>query len=201
MGHEGNGNMTKIIYTDIDLTLLDFNAGFEDFLRNVVGMDVAEGQLDGHSHLPNAVEGITPDVAKSLVHRFFDDPMFGALPALKGAPEATQRLYEHGWRFVGISACPVGVGADIRKKNLELMLEVPFEAVHLSGYDGCKRSILESFDPCVWVEDNVNHAHVGHELGYKTYLIDQLHNRDSDVLVTRVKSWSEIADDLLCMAI
>ncbi len=187
--------MEKIIYTDIDLTLLEFNIGFENFLRDERGMDLPQGKLIGYAQLPHAIE-ISHEEADKLVHDFFDHHGFANLPALDHAPEATQRLYNEGWRFVGISACPESVGTERRKKNLEEVLGIPFEAVHLSGYAGCKKAILESVSPSIWVEDNVNHAHVGHELGFKTYLIEQGHNRDAEVKVTRVSSWKEIADDL-----
>lgn len=191
--------MNKIIYSDIDLTLLEFNIGFEDYLRDERGFDLPQGALIGHSQLPNAIP-ISHAEADVLVHDFFAHEGFAKLPALIGAPEATQRLYEAGWRFVGISACPVSVGPERRKKNLEEMLGIPIEQVLLSGYAGCKKSFLESFSPTVWVEDNIGHAMVGHELGYRTYLIDQGHNRDADVTVKRVFNWTEIADDL-CMAL
>lgn len=188
--------MNKIIYTDIDLTLLDFNRPLEQFMI-ANGHDVTEGQLEGECHLWKVI-GCTPQTADAIIHEFFESEHFAQLPPFNDAVEPIQRLYNEGWRFVGISACPHSVDPQIRHSNLESAFGVPFEKVYHSGFGGCKRDILERFEPTVWVEDHVRNAHIGYKLGYKTFLIDQKHNRNAEVYVTRVSGWKEISD-ALCM--
>lgn len=188
--------MSKIIYTDIDLTLLDFNSPLEEFMREN-GHDVPHGHLEGQCHLWK-VMGYTPQAADAIIHDFFDSDYFGKLPPLRGSVEPVQRLYSEGWRFVAISACPATIPSKIRQENLQNAFGIPFEEVHLSGFGGCKRNILEMFHPTIWVEDHVKNAHVGQELGFDTFLIDQKHNRDAEISVTRVSGWEEIFNKL-CM--
>jgi hypothetical protein len=195
MGNERNVAM-KTLYTDIDLTVLDFNLVFEDFLREECSLDIPFGILTGHSHLPNAIPEISNEDTFEFIHKFFVDDRFENLPALPYTKEAFNSLHDRGWEFVGISACPEYVGASRRKTNLEMELGVPFREVILSGIHDCKGKHLSKFDPTVWVEDNTAHADMGVKLGYRTYLIDHLHNRNNTTLATRVTDWRQIVEEL-----
>jgi phosphoglycolate phosphatase-like HAD superfamily hydrolase len=190
--------MAKIIYTDVDSTVLDFNAKWEGFVRDRGIAIPHEGFLQGHCRLTDAL-GIDEAVEMKLVTEFFGSDHFYNLPAVEGAPEALQRLHSEGWRFVAVTACPNGEAVVAgRRGNLERALGVPFDAVHTTGVGGCKRDVLSMFAPTVWVEDHYQNAVTGHELGYRTFLIDQTHNRHHEALMTRVGNWSEIASQL-CM--
>lgn len=190
-----NLSVGKLILTDIDQTLLNFNRPFETFLRER-GMNIPIGSMDGYNNLPDAFPNVTQEETDSLVLEFFSCDMFDNLPPINGSREAVEYLHNEGWEFVGISACPVSVGADRRKANLEKSLGVPFQEVILSGLTECKGNYLRNFDPAVWVEDNASHSNIGHELGHRCYLIDMLHNRGKIARGKRVSNWKEIVDDL-----
>jgi hypothetical protein len=180
--------MDKIIYTDVDSTVLDFNSKWETFVRDRGVAIPYEGYLQGHCRLTDAL-GLDEAREMELIAEFFDSEHFYDLPAVKGAQEAVQRLYAAGWRFVAVTACPNGEAVVAgRKGNLERALGIPFLAVHTTGVGGCKRDVLSMFGPTVWVED--------HDLGYRTFLINQTHNRHNDAPMTRVDTWAEIADQL-----
>lgn len=183
----------KVIYTDVDLTLLDFNAPFETFARER-GYDIPHGATVGQAHLPDCFD-IDPADAAKLVQEFFHAPTFGNLPPLEGAMQAVQRLYGAGWEFVAITACPDFVH-DRRHRNLIHVFGIEFRDVLYSGFGGCKKDILSGFTPSVWVEDNVGHAEIGLELGYDTFLINQRHNLDKATKATRVDTWAEIEERL-----
>lgn len=191
-----NNQMDKVIFTDIDLTLLDFNHSFEIFLRER-GMDIPEGSLRGHAHLPIAHPDISYEETHDLVHEFFQHEHFTTLPPLDHVRVSVQTLHRDGWEFVGISACPDWLDSNIRKQNLETQLDIPFREVILSGMTGCKGDYLREFSPSVWVEDNVRHHEIGHSLGFQSYLISHLHNEDAEVSGKRVMDWREIVGDLL----
>ncbi len=190
--------MDKIIYTDIDVTLLDFNVSFESYLRSIdyIGDQYPIGFLKGENNLA-AVMGIPAEESAQLVHDFFETSHFSELPAIEGSVEAVQSLYRDGWRFIAISACPSSVGAEARKSNLENVFNIPFEEVHLTGFGGCKREILSQFKPTIWVEDHVGHANVGHELGYRSYLLTHKHNKGVRTDAFRMDDWWGIVDDIL----
>ncbi len=190
--------MDKILYTDIDLTVLDFNGPFEDYLIER-GVDIpAPGHLEGHCRLSEAID-VSVEEEAMFVADFFRSDFYYRLPALEDAAEAVQRLYSDGWSFVAISACPDEKSVlEGRKTNLEAALGIPFRAVHSTGINGCKREVLSNFAPSVWVEDHYLNAVSGHQLGYQTFLIDQKHNRHHVAPMPRVNSWKEIVAHL-CM--
>ncbi len=189
--------MHKTLVTDIDSTVLDFNIPWEEFLRERGVTIPYEGYLQGHCRLTDAL-GMDEEKELALVSDFFASDHFFNLPAIKGAKEALQSLHSDGWEFIAVTACPNSDGvAEGRKANLERVLEVPFLAVHTTGVGGCKRDILSTLSPTVWVEDHFNNALTGHELGYRTFLINQTHNNHHDAPMTRVDNWSEIVT-MLC---
>jgi hypothetical protein len=172
---------------------LDFNAPFEEFVRRK-GYDIPHGTTVGQAHLPDCYD-IDPAEASKLVQEFFHAPTFGNLPALEGAVEAVQHLRREGWEFVAITACPEFVHHQ-RHRNLVHVFGIEFRDVLYSGFGGCKKDILTGFAPSVWVEDNVGHAEIGVGLGYNTFLINQLHNRDKETSATRVDTWAGIKERL-----
>lgn len=185
------------LFVDVDLTVLDFVAKWEPFLVEN-GVHLPEpGFLKGHCRLTDAL-GMDVALETELLNKFFDSSAFYDLPAIEGAPEALQALYRHDWRFVAVTACPNGKGvSEARRGNLEAVLGVPFEEVYTTGIGGCKRDILASFTPTVFVEDNFENALIGQELGYQTFLISQKHNLHHDAPMIRVDHWSEIVDQLV----
>ncbi len=191
--------MAKIIYTDVDSTVLDFNSKWEVFVRDA-GVEIPyPGFLQGHCRLTDAL-GMDEAEEMRLVGEFFASDHFYDLPAVEGAQEALQRLYSEGWSFVAVTACPSGEAVSAgRKGNLERALGVPFHAVHTTGVGGGKHGVLSMFAPTVWVEDHFHNAVTGHELGYRTFLINQTHNLHHDAPMARVDTWAEIVEQL-CMA-
>lgn len=185
--------MDKVIYTDVDLTLLDFNAPFEKFAREM-GHPVPIGATVGQAHLPDCYD-IDPAEAAKLVQAFFEDAAFGNLPPIAGSQDVVQRLHAGGWDFVAITACPDSVH-NRRLENLRYVFGIEFRDVIYSGFGGCKKDILSGFTPSVWVEDNVGHAEIGHDLGFNTFLINQLHNHGKETNATRVDTWSQIEERL-----
>lgn len=190
--------MDRILYTDIDLTVLDFNGPFEDYLVSQ-GVNIpAPGHLEGHCRLSEAID-VSVEEEAMFVAEFFRSDYYYRLPPLEGAADAVQRLHEEGWSFVAISACPDEESVlEGRKTNLEAALGVPFLAVHSTGIGGCKKEVLKGFTPSIWVEDHYLNAVAGHELGYRTFLVNQKHNQHHDAPMTRVDSWKEIVGHL-CM--
>jgi FMN phosphatase YigB (HAD superfamily) len=187
--------VSKIIYTDVDATVLDFNLHWEPWLREQ-GYDFPDDHLHRFNRLTLAF-GISDEEESDVVHRYFACEHAYSVPAMKGAAEAMRSLHVCGWRFVAITACPNTAGiAQRRRNNLEAVLGVPFEEVIATGFVS-KRAVLSSLEPSVWIEDNYDNALAGHELGFDTYLINHAYNADlPDAGMTRVNDWSEIVERL-----
>ena len=186
----------KVIISDIDSTLLNFNIPWENFVESK-GVEIPHrGFLQGHCRLTDAL-GVDEELEMELLGEFFSSQEFYDLPALTGAPEALQLLHSDGWTFSAITACPDGdLVSERRKNNLERVLGVPFTDVHITGVGGCKRNALSRYHPTVWVEDHFQNAVVGHEMGFRTFLMNQKHNRGHSAPMTRVDNWAEIVRHL-----
>ena len=187
--------MKKRLFLDIDHTVLDFNAGLESFLARKHGIELKPGWL-GDSCRLYKVLGITEEHCDEMIHDFFLDEEFADLRALPDAAHCLPRLEELGWKFVAISACPTSIPTELRKKNLEERLGVTFEDVHHTGYGACKADILRSYEPAVWVEDNAENASVGHELGYRSFLLNRSYNILTPSPAIKVADWYDILVNL-----
>ncbi len=184
--------MDKIILSDVDSVLLNFNAGFEIYLREL--NYPIRPDFHSHNNLTSALN-LSFEEEQILVHNFFETDGVFELSAVSHAIDAVQTLYGHGWDFVAISACPSSQTIRERRfQNLEEVFGINFLDLHLTGAGGCKKSVLSSYDPAIWVEDNHVNAVVGHELGHRTFLIDYPHNRIDGCPVERVNDWKEIMD-------
>lgn len=188
--------MPKILYTDVDSTVLNFNTKWEEFIR-LAGIEIPHrGFLQGHCRLTDAI-GLDEETEMALLRDFCKSDHFYDLPAVEGAQEALQSLSGEGWKFVAVTACPDGEAvSEGRKANLERVLGVPFEAVHITGIGGCKKGVLSRFTPTVFVEDSFHNATMAHDLGYRTFLMNQTHNEHHDAPMARVNTWAEIVSHI-----
>lgn len=187
----------KLILTDVDNTLLDFSASFDAWMR-AEGFRKREDTEDQYS-LASAY-GMPERRITALVMRFYDlDAAYNLAPH-RCAHGALPALYEAGYRFVAISACPAGKAvAKRRKANLESAFGVPFQGVMCLGLGADKRGALRSHKPSVWVEDHAHHAGRGAQAGHRTFLLSRPYNL-ADALpagVSRVPDWHAIASALI----
>jgi hypothetical protein len=187
--------LSKVILTDIDETVLQYAAPFTAWCLEE-GFKPQGDLRDSYS--VREFLGVSEDVAVATMERFAAEGNLGTLPPEPDAARNLLNLYRAGWRFVGITA--MGGGLDTQKERkalLERTFGFPWEAVHVVGLGQSKTTLLNAYDPTVWVEDNGGHAMVGAALGHRTFLLDRGHNRGiSSTIVTRVQTWDEIADTL-----
>lgn len=121
-------------------------------------------------------------------------PEFGSLVPEPCAAVVLPQLHQQGYRFIAISAA-VSTDAirDLRAENLKNAFGFEFEDVILTGLLGDKETILERYQPAIWVEDNFKHAVAGAECGHKTFLITRGYNvGKAHPQVTRVTDWHDI---------
>lgn len=184
----------KTILTDCDGVLLDWEAAFHGWMAQhgytlvnpgVYAMDVAYD-------IPRAE-------CKRLVTVFNESAWMGFLPALRDARSGVARLVEHGYRFVCITSLSLDEKARmLRISNLKNIFgkDVFADVVCLdTGAD--KDEALEPYrdSNLWWIEDKIENAECGHNLGLNTILIAHEHNHKSfSDGITRVSHWSEIAD-------
>ena len=184
----------KKIVTDCDGVLLDWAFAFDVWMRE-----------QGYFRIPNTDHyfsqakryGIPESEALGLVHDFNQTGALGYIPAFKDSVEYVTRLAREGWRFDVVTM----IGKDkyahrLRKINLQHLFGDVFDEIYCAGdFTKPKKEILQKYSNTsyMWIEDRIDYAKDGQEVGLKTYLMDWPYNREGWV-GPRVKSWKDIYD-------
>lgn len=187
----------KIILTDCDGVLLDWEVSFTKWMQSKGFEKKAEGIYD-----MSVTYGISKKEGKRLVKEFNESAWMGYLHAFKDARSGVGKLYEAGYRF----HCITSLSLDKKAKRLRLMnLENIFgkgvfkELVCLdTGAD--KDEILADYEGSgfYWLEDKIENAECGLQFGLKPILIEHAHNVDCDNDdIIKCKDWSAIVDEIL----
>lgn len=191
----------KIILTDIDGVVLDWEEGFSIWMEHH-GHDTVEGFKEFYGIHDRY--GIAKDVGKKMVEQFNSSAAIGFLPPLRDAQFYMKLLHEkHKYQFVAVTSLSVDPYAQkLRKRNLaKLFGENTFKKVIClpCGADKDKKlaKLKEKYEGCYWIEDKIENAEVGAELGYNTLLMEHKYNMDSNGNFKTVKNWEEIYDEVV----
>ena len=187
----------KIILTDCDGVLLDWENGFNEWMSSKGYTKVVEGIYD-----ISKTYGLEKEVGKRLVKEFNESAWMGYLTAFRDARSGVAKLYEAGYRF----HCITSLSLDKKAKRLRLQnLENVFgkgvfkELVCLDTGADKDEALAEYKDSGLyWLEDKTENAECGLKFGLKSILIHHPHNVDCDnpdVIVC--DDWSAIVDEIL----
>jgi|HigsolmetaAR203D_1030402.scaffolds.fasta_scaffold08510_7 hypothetical protein len=188
--------MHKLILTDVDDTVLRYTDYFQEWAEKQ-GFSFSV-PLRSHYSIEQAT-GATPEETFALMRRFVDEGWLNEQPPEECALEVLPELHKAGYTFVAITAC----GGDeafrnARKRRLEEVFGFRWQAVHVLPLRAAKTEQLRAYSPSVWVEDNALHAIDGASVGHRTFLLTRPYNEcDPIAAVTRVRSWHDIAEQLL----
>lgn len=189
--------MKKIILTDADGVLVNWDRGFTQFMEN-----------KGYPRLPNTDHEysisnrhtVSHHEAMQLVKEFNESDQIANLDAFADSVEYVGRLAALGFRFIvvtSISSHPTA--AENRIKNLKSLFGDIFDEIHCIEQGASKASILaEKWAGAgyFWIEDHMRQAEAGHEAGLKTILIDHPYNchyqTDLFPKVSHQTPWREI---------
>ena len=121
------------------------------------------------------------------------------IPPLRDAVKYIRKLHEeHGFVFRVISSLSNDEYAHrLRTKNLiELFGPSVFESYVYLDTGADKDEALEPYrgSGCVWVEDKIENAELGFELGLDSLLMTHPHNADYDGPVNKVNNWKDVYD-------
>jgi hypothetical protein len=185
----------KIILTDCDGVLLDWEAAFTDWMGAKGNTKIVNGIYDiSKSYGIEKVEG------KRLVREFNESAWMGFLPAFRDARSGVAKLVEAGFKFICITSLSLDEKAKMQRiSNLKNVFgkDVFLDVVCLdTGAD--KDEALEPYagTGLYWLEDKTENAMCGAELGLKSILIEHAHNADAVSIenINRVASWDDIVD-------
>lgn len=182
---------TKLLLVDVDECLLKWTDGFTKFLKN--HHDIIPNRVRDDHEIYKWLE-IHPNEALKLITEFNSSEYFSMLEPFDSAQEVLAKLSDEGFRFVAITSCSSdGIIEKMRRENLMYYFGNIFEEVHCLDFDDDKGRILSQYPKTFWVEDAVDWAERGADIGHSTFLIDHEHNKWlDDPRIIRVKDWNTI---------
>lgn len=171
----------KIILTDVDGVLLDWEPIIYEFLEHDKGIVAKEERKKGNYFLKDILE-IPAEDARKLIVEFTHSDFFKKMPAKQCALDAVKQLKNDGWKFIAITACDqdhhdqdIKKALQNRADNLSLHFDDAFSELHFSKIAGCKSPFLQQYHPTWWIEDSVNNANTGHEIGHRSIIMHSQH--------------------------
>lgn len=187
----------KIILTDCDGVLMDWEAAFHDYMSEH-GFDMVNPNIYKMHHAYD----IAKEESERMIRQFNESAWMGFLEAFRDSRSGIARLVEAGYRFVCITSLSLDKKAQLlRNANLRSIFgkEAFVDVIFLdTGAD--KDEVLKewSYDNFYWVEDKTENAICGANLGLNSILIKHGHNEHcEDARITVLDNWNRIADHIL----
>ena len=184
----------KIILTDCDGVLLDWETAFHDW------MSTHDYELKNPGlYEMDIAYGIEKAECKRLVKEFNESAWMCCLSALRDARSGVNKLVEDGYRFVCITSMSLDPYArQLRIENLE---KVFGEGVFLdvicldTGADKDDALMPYKNTGLWWLEDKTENAVLGADMGLQTILVTHEHNADcDDSRIKKANNWAQIVD-------
>ena len=186
--------MDKIILTDADGVLLDWEWAFSVWMREK-GYTMTEGAKQSY-YLHEHYQELDQKDAKKIVKQFNESAAIGFLPALRDSTYYVKRLHEeHGYQFRVITSLSKNKDAQrLRDMNLRKIFGDAIETIICLDTGADKDEALEPYknSGLWWIEDKPQNADVGYELGLSSLLVEHGHNMDHTCNYPVVKNWKEI---------
>lgn len=182
----------KVILVDCDGVLVDWLHAFDLWIKERYGLEV----VDPVTYKMNLRYNVVKSKMKEIICHFNESSNIGYLPPLRDAIKYIKKLHEeHGYVFhciTSLSSNPYS--AKLRTENLnKLFGPTAIEKVICLGCGDDKDNILKFYEGtgCWWVEDKIENANVGMQLGLNSLLIRHTYNSDvKDIPL--VNNWKEI---------
>jgi FMN phosphatase YigB (HAD superfamily) len=195
-------NKQKIILTDVDGVLLDWEEGFSVWMEHHGHTMVDGGKLmykigDRYS--------ISNNQGHKLVRQFNESAAMGFLPPLRDAQYYVKLLAEkHQYRFLAVTSLSLDPYAkELRTRNLKKIFgnDTFVDVICLdtgADKDEILAELAQTYKGNWWIEDKPENCDTGLKFGLRPILIDHPHNQWYDnPNVVRVNNWKEIVELIL----
>ena len=185
----------KIILTDADGVLLDWESAFHKWMESHGHVKVAHGMYDICEQY-----GMEKPNGRALIKIFNESAWIGYLKAFRDARSGVAKLYEYGYRFHCITSLSLDKKAiRLRKYNLENVFgKGTFKEVLCLDTGAHKDEALAPYkgSDAYWIEDKLENAHSGANVGLRSILLKHDHNKDQilDEKIKMAGNWAGIVD-------
>lgn len=184
----------KVILTDCDGVIFDWEYAFGQWMKR-------HGYRLQDANAYNVADryDLGMNDKRRLVRMFNESAAIRKIPPLRDAIKYVRKLHqEHGFIFHAITSLSNDQYAQhLRTKNLiETFGPTVFEKYVYLDTGADKDEALAAYEgtECYWVEDKMENADVGSELGLQSILIAHPHNAEYKGPAKRVHCWKEIYD-------
>lgn len=189
-------NKDKIILTDVDGVLLDWEESFGVWMEHHGHTMVEGGKL---IYKIGDRYGISNNQGHKLIKQFNESAAIGFLPPVRDAQYYVKMLAEkHQYRFLAVTSLSLDPYAKkLRTRNLmKIFGNDTFIDVICLDTGADKGDILaelaKTYKGNWWVEDKPENVRDGIAVGLKGILIEHGHNMDYDGSAVVAKTWEEI---------
>ena len=185
----------KVILTDIDGVVLDWEEGFNVWMQHH-GHELVEGYQFQYN--VGLRYGMTREQGNKLVKQFNESAAIGFLPPLRDAQWYINLLHEkHGYKFIALTSLSLDPYAkELRVRNLKKLMGDSFMEVICLDTGADKDEILAEYGAKYpgnyWIEDKPENLKAGTNVGLKGILIEHGHNMYEEVDGKIVKNWEEL---------
>jgi len=191
----------KIILTDADGVLVDWNTAFDKFMARHGHPRVPETDSEYNISIRH---NVTTHQAMEYVKQFNESVDIATLSPFADSVEYVRLLSELDFRFVVVTSISSHPDAKVHRTNnlIDLFGDV-FDDIHCIEQGASKAAILLNWADTgyFWIEDHMRQAEAGHEAGLKTVLINHPYNyhykTDLFPTVSYDTPWNEIYNMVL----
>ena len=181
--------------TDVDDCLFAWNDAFMEFANKFYPQYEPVIDAMAHWRIWDKFSNVSEEQSEEMLLHFNTSAKQAFMPPKWDSVEYVNRLIEEGWRFIAITS--VSDDPDVwklRKMCLDTLFPGGCLELHCLPLHGSKKEFLKQWQgkDYYWIEDKLKNAEVGHELGFKTIIMDHPYNQNASEGITRVNSWEQV---------
>jgi hypothetical protein len=182
--------VNKIILTDCDGVLLNWQYAFDCWIKSKGYI-----KLKKDLYSVNESYAISRGEAVKLIIQFNESATIGYLPPLRDSIHYIKKLHEEkGYIFHVITSLSKNIYAQkLREQNLQKLFGSAIDRVICLDTGEDKNKALEPYrdSGLLWVEDKIENARLGEEMGLEPVLMQHRFNMHASDIY-KVDNWKEI---------
>ena len=195
-------DVNKVILTDCDGVLMNWEYAFNVWMQSQ-GYEMSDKGMT-HYDMGDRYD-LSRNKKRQLVRQFNESAAIGFLPPLRDAMYYVDLLHrKHGYVFHMITALSKDESAQkLRIMNTKKLFgETTFEKFIFVDTGADKDEVLDEYydSGFIWIEDKLENAELGDQLGLESILVEHGHNMDylsHDEDIPIFKNWEEIYNHII----